>query len=43
MFNYPISIVVYDGGFREKWFQVDSLVNQTLDKDKFDEMMIEVI
>ena len=36
-----ISIIVYDGSFRQRFFQVDSLVNQTLDKDKFEYIFVE--
>lgn len=36
-----ISIVVYDGSFRERFFQVDSLVNQTIDNNLFEYIFVE--
>lgn len=36
-----ISIVAYDASFRERWFQIDSLVNQTLDNDLFEFIFVE--
>jgi len=41
MSKYDISIIVYDGQFRERFFQVDSLEQQTLDRDKFEYIFVE--
>lgn len=36
-----ISVIAYDASFREKFFQIESLANQTLDKDKFEYIFVE--
>lgn len=36
-----ISVIGYDGGFREKFFQIDSLVNQTIDNYMFEYLWVE--
>lgn len=41
MSDPKISLVVYDGSFRQRFFQVDSLEEQTLSKDKFEYIWIE--
>ena len=36
-----ISLIGYDASFREKFFQINSLIDQTLDKDKFEYIFVE--
>lgn len=39
--DIKISIIAYDGGFRERFFQIDSLSNQTLDNKYWEYIFVE--